>query len=98
MKVCSVEGCDKEAKVKGMCSAHYQKQRRDDNLSINMITPSQAVDSYTKAEVIDLLDTMAKGFGEAMEAMRKDLEVINNRISETQHNVRREAVRRGEIV
>lgn len=28
MKICKVEGCDKESKVKGVCNAHYKRFRR----------------------------------------------------------------------
>jgi hypothetical protein len=31
MKVCSAEGCIKEAKSKGLCSTHYQRQRNAKN-------------------------------------------------------------------
>jgi hypothetical protein len=31
LALCSVEGCQKDAKSKGLCATHYQKQRNASN-------------------------------------------------------------------
>ena len=45
---CSVEGCDKPAKCKGMCNSHYNKQRWADGVRPPSVNPASRRDAHLR--------------------------------------------------
>ena len=52
MTVCCVNGCDREAKTKGMCYAHYERQRRGDPLEAPLVSKPQSQWTYREVMIV----------------------------------------------